>query len=278
MINIVSMSDAHLAGAVALTQRLKWPHRLADWQQALALGEGIVATEGTRLLGTLLFWRWGDYATLGLVIVAEEAQGKGLGRQLMETAMAKLEGNNLRLHATEMGKGLYEKLGFVTCGNIAQYQCRELAGFTAVLPEKGQVLRPVRAEELPVLSVLDTQAHGLQRPALIASLYASAERFIVLEEQGSVGGFACLRHFGHGYVIGPIICHNLPQAKVLVSELLSGLSGQFIRIDTDSEYGLGDWLNTLGLAQVDCPTTMVRGSRWQPEGVRAFGLMSQAMA
>ena len=278
MINIVSMSDAHLDSAVALTQRLKWPHRRADWQQALALGEGLVAEEEGQLLGTLLFWRWGDYATLGLVIVAEEAQGKGLGRQLMQTAITKLEGCNLRLHATEMGKGLYEKLGFVTTGQIAQYQCRELADFTAVLPAKGQVLRPARAEEAPALTALDTQAHGLHRPALIASLYASAERFIVLEEQGNVEGFACLRRFGHGYTIGPIICRSLPQAKVLVSELLSGLSGQFIRIDTDSEYGTGDWLNTLGLAQVDCPTTMVRGKPWQPEGVRAFGLMSQAMA
>ncbi|WP_147198681.1 GNAT family N-acetyltransferase [Pantoea sp. CCBC3-3-1] len=278
MIDIVAMSDAHLERAVALTQRLKWPHRLADWQQALALGEGLAAVEAGQLLGTLLFWRWGNYATLGLVIVAEEAQSKGLGRQLMQTAMAKLEGINLRLHATEMGKGLYEKLGFVTCGEIAQHQCRELADFTAVIPGKGQRLRPAHAEETPALTALDTQAHGLHRPALIASLLDCAERFIVLEEQGNVEGFACLRRFGHGYAIGPIICRSLPQAKVLVSELLSGLSGQFIRIDTDSEYGLGDWLNTLGLAQVDRPTTMVRGKAWQPEDVRAFGLMSQAMA
>ena len=278
MINIVSMSDAHLDSAVALTQRLKWPHRLADWQQALALGEGLAAVEEGQLLGTLLFWRWGDCATLGLVIVAEEAQGKGLGRQLMQTAMAKLEGSTLRLHATDMGKGLYEKLGFVSCGVIVQHQCRELADFTAVSPEKDQVLRAARVEEASVLTALDTQAHGLHRPALIANLYASAERFIVLEEQGHVVGFASLRRFGHGYTIGPIVCRSLPQAKVLVSELLSGLLGQFIRIDTDSEYGLGDWLSTLGLAQVDCPTTMVCGKAWQPEGVRAFGLMSQAMA
>ncbi len=279
MITIVPMSDAHLDSAMALTQHLQWPHRRADWQQALALGEGLVAEKEGQLLGTLILWRWGDdYATLGLVIVAGEAQGKGLGKQLMQTAIARLEGRNLRLHATEMGKGLYEKLGFVVTGHIVQHQCRALTDFSPVLPTETQRLRAARREEAAALTALDTRAHGLRRPALIASLFDSAERFIVIEEQGDVAGFACLRRFGHGYAVGPIICRTLPQAKVLVSELLDGLTGQFIRIDTDSEYGLGDWLNTLGLVQVDCPATMVRGTPWQPDGVRAFGLMSQAMA
>ena len=39
-------------------------------------------------------------------------------------------------------------------------------------------------------------------------------------------------------------------------------------------------LETLGLAQVDAPTTMIRGTPWSPQQgeMQAFGLMTQAMA
>ena len=276
--NIVTMDERHLDAAWALTQQLKWPHRREDWQQALALGEGVAAMENGELIGTTLYWRWGDYATLGLVIVADQAQGKGVGRQLMQTALAALEGHQLRLHATEMGKGLYEKLGFVATGAIVQHQCRELAAGERIAPETSQNLRDARQDEAPLLSELESKAHGQRRPQLIASLFDSAERFIVLEVQGSTAGFACLRRFGHGFAIGPIICRDLQQAQVLVSELLAGLEGEFVRIDTDSASGLGEWLVSLGMAQVDAPVLMYKGEPWQPQGVQAFGLMSQAMA
>jgi len=276
--DIIRMDERHLEAAYELTQRLKWPHRREDWRQALALGEGVAAVDNGKLLGTTLFWRWGDYATLGLVIVADEARGKGLGKQLMQTALAELAGHQLRLHATEMGKGLYEKFGFVATGCVAQHQSRELTPGERIAPLASQRLRLARHEELEELSALESRAHGLRRPELIASLYDSAERFLVLEECGEVAGFAALRRFGHGFAIGPIVCRDLPQAQVLVSELLSGLEGEFVRIDTDSESGLGDWLTTLGMVQVDAPVTMYKGAAWQPQGIRAFGLMSQAMA
>jgi hypothetical protein len=41
---------------------------------------------------------------------------------------------------------------------------------------------------------------------------------------------------------------------------------------------LADWLNTLGLVEVDRPVAMIHGKPWQPQGMLAFGLMSQAMA
>ncbi|MFS2224995.1 GNAT family N-acetyltransferase [Pantoea sp. B65] len=276
-----AMNEGDLDSAFALTQQMKWPHRRADWQQALQLGEGVVAVENGRVTGTALCWRWGnDYATLGLVMVDGAAQGRGIGRQLMLAVLDKLSGSHIRLHATEAGKGLYEKLGFVASGNVEQHQCRQLAAIAGWPLAADQRLRRGQPEDAPLLTALDHQAHGQYRPQLIAGLLASDQPVLVLEQGEHPAGFACLRRFGHGYAIGPIIAQDLSQAKLLVSQLLSGLSGQFVRIDTDAASGLGEWLTTLGLAEVDAPTIMYKGTPWQPAagGMRVFGLMTQAMA
>jgi predicted N-acetyltransferase YhbS len=280
-LELKAMNETHLDAAFALTQRLKWPHRRADWQQALLLGDGLVAEEDGALVGTILFWRWGkEYATLGLVIVDDAQQGRGIGKQLMQAALAKFEGSNVRLHATAAGQPLYEKLGFVATGHVEQHQCRELAAVPAIPCGPQQRIRSAGVQDAAILTALDRQAHGQHRPLLITHLLDSAERFVVLEENGTAAGFASLRRFGHGYAIGPVVASNLANARLLVSELLSGMSGQFVRIDTDRSAGLGPWLNELGLVEVDAPTTMVKGQPWQLEsgGMQAFGLMSQAMA
>lgn len=280
-IEFVAMNETHLDAAFALTQRLKWPHRRADWQQALLLGEGIVAQENGEVIGTILCWRWGrDYSTLGLVIVDDAQQGRGIGRQLMQMGMDKLAGSNIRLHATEAGKPLYEKLGFVATGNIEQHQYRELPPVSAPVCAPGQRLRAAAPQDAALLTALDRQTLGQHRPLLIANLLDSAERFLVLEENGAPAGFACLRRFGHGYAIGPVVARNAQSAKVLIGELLGGVSGQFVRIDTDRATGLGPWLNEQGLVEVDAPVTMYKGDVWQPEsgGMQAFALMTQAMA
>lgn len=280
-LELKAMNETHLDAAFALTQRLKWPHRRADWQQALLLGDGLVAEEDGALVGTILFWRWGkEYATLGLVIVDDAQQGRGIGKQLMQAALAKLEGSNVRLHATAAGQPLYEKLGFVATGHVEQHQCRELAAVPAIPCGPQQRIRSAGVQDAAMLTALDRQAHGQHRPLLITHLLDSAERFVVLEENGTAAGFASLRRFGHGYAIGPVVASNLANARLLVSELLSGMSGQFVRIDTDRSAGLGPWLNELGLVEVDAPTTMVKGQPWQLEsgGMQVFGLMSQAMA
>lgn len=280
-IEYVAMNENHLDAAFALTQQMKWPHRRADWQQALLLGEGLVAQENGQVIGTALRWRWGrDYATLGLVIVDGAQQGRGIGKQLMQQTLAALEGSHVRLHATAAGQPLYEKLGFVATGQVEQHQCRELAAVTPIACAPQQRLRNAGAQDAALLTALDRQALGQHRPLLIANLLDSVERFLVLEENGTAAGFACLRRFGHGYAIGPVMARSLPNAKLLVSELLSGAGGQFVRIDTDRSSGLGPWLTELGMVEVDAPVTMYKGVPWQPEsgGMQAFGLMSQAMA
>ena len=101
------MQETDVAEGFALSQQMKWPHRREDWLQAWRHGKGVVALDGESVIGTALCWSWGEeLAMIGLVIVDERRQGRGIGKTLMSWALAQLEGYNIRLHATEMGKGL----------------------------------------------------------------------------------------------------------------------------------------------------------------------------
>lgn len=265
----------------AMTQRLKWPHRREDWQQAIMLGEGVVIEEQGELLGSAMLWRWGERAaTIGLVMVDSQQQGRGLGKQLMLTLLEKVPDYNVRLHATEMGKGLYEKLGFVVTGQILQYQTRSLDATPTVSLPAGLQLRRAQAQDAPALTALDQQAHGMLRSQLIVHLIHQHQTVLLEDVQGEIHGFASLRRFGHGWAIGPVIATTFAVAQALIASLMQGLRGEFVRIDTDAALPLASWLATLGLAQVDNPTTMVRGTPWTPTAgdMQAFGLMTQAMA
>lgn len=278
-LTIRAMTPDDLDPCFALTQALKWPHRREDWQLALQLGEGTVIEEQGKLMGSAVLWRWGDRAaTVGLVIIDNQQQGRGLGKQLMLAQLEKLPDVNVRLHATEMGKGLYEKLGFVSCGEIRQHQTRAVTTLPEVVIPAGLKLRPATVADRDTLVTLDQQAHGMHRPALIEHLVRDCQTLLLEDAAQRIQGFASLRRFGHGWAIGPVIAADFPMAQALVASLMQSLQGEFLRIDTDAALPMAAWLERLGIPQVDAPTTMVRGTPWTPQGMHAFGLMTQAMA
>ena len=176
MIRLRAMTSRDIDSGVALTQQLHWPHRREDWQQALTFGAGTVAEHQGDYAGSALGFRWGEQAaTIGLVIVSPRWQGQGIGKQLMLALLEQFPDYRLRLHATESGKPLYQKLGFAVTGQILQHQTRALAAVPALTVPAGFTLRPALPEEAQPLTALDHQAHGLWRPALITHLIAAAQ-------------------------------------------------------------------------------------------------------
>ena len=74
-------------------------------------------------MATILMTPYGeDAATINMVIVDAAIRGRGLGRKLMEEALARAGERTSYLVATQEGLPLYEKLGFVATGKIVQHQ------------------------------------------------------------------------------------------------------------------------------------------------------------
>ena len=131
-------SESDIEGAHALSLQFRWPHRSEDWRFAAAAGQGFVVRDGSQVVGTALCWPWGEHgATLGLVIVAADQQGRGIGRMLMERLLDTLGPRFTVLHATPAGQPLYEKLGFRKVGVLHQHQAAGLAA-PSVAPPPGE--------------------------------------------------------------------------------------------------------------------------------------------
>lgn len=261
--------------AVALSQAVGWPHRVEDWAFALALGDGIALMHEGRVAGTAMAWPFGPrWGTLGMVIVDAALQGRGHGRQLMEAATRALGDRGIVLHATQSGEPLYRRFGFVADGLVMQHQG---AAFSVGLvpPRQGERLRPAGRADRAVIAALDAAATGMDRSAALATLLEDAEP-IVLDRDGVATGFAMLRRFGRGKVIGPVIAPDAEGARLLIAHWLGQRQGEFLRIDVPEDSGLSPWLAEAGLPAVDPVLRMVRGTPPAPAAVRAFGLISQA--
>ena len=267
------LRHADLAEAQALSASFGWPHRLDDWAFMLNLGRGWAAEHDGAVLGTVMAWGFGrDSAALGLVCVAREHQGRGIGRRLLEKSVSELQGRQLVLHATEEGLRLYESLGFVATGTIRQHQG---AAFQPVLTplRLGERVRPTGRSDPAVLAALDRQAIGMDRRPLVTALL-EAGTGVVLDQDGTATGFAILRRFGIGQVIGPVVARDEAGARALIGHFLAAHPGQFIRIDVPEDTGLSPWLQGLGLADAGGGIRMVRGTGL--DRPRNFALASQA--
>jgi GNAT superfamily N-acetyltransferase len=272
-VRLSSMTRVDLADAQAITASLGWPHRVEDWEFMFGLGRGWVARQDDALVGTGLCWMFGETAgALGLLCVARAQQGQGLGRRLLDRLLDELAGRQIVLFTTDAAVRLYEGLGFRPRGRIRQQQGAAFQPRLVPL-QPGQRIRPVGRSDPAKLGALDEAATGMDRRALVGALL-DAGTGVVLDNDGTATGFAILRRFGIGRVIGPVVAPDVAGARALIGHFLAANPGQFIRIDVTEESGFAPWLRELGLADAGGAIRMVRGM--EKNRPRSFALASQA--
>ena len=147
-------------------------------------GEVFVAARDDELLGASACVSFGATGWIGGVAVVPEARRAGLGQALTEVAVAWLrEGGagTIHLYATEMGRPIYERLGFV-----AEGACVSLGGSRRA-SRRPPGVRPARADDLEAALALDRRATGEDRSTLLTSLWPGSA--LVAEAAGQVAGF-----------------------------------------------------------------------------------------
>lgn len=270
---IAAFVPDHLDGAVALSRQAGWPHRPEDWRLALELSRGVVACgDDGRVIGTALMTPYGqECATINMVIVDEAQRGRGLGRLLMQAALDLAGDRPLRLTATADGLPLYEKLGFRAAGQVVQHQGTLRS--TKAPADVALVAEP----DVESLVALDAEAFGTKRTALIGTL-ARVGRVAERRGRDGLAGFAVLRPFGRGEVVGPVVARSAGDAQALIGFWAAQRPGAFLRVDTTAATGLSPWLADLGLADVGGGIAMRRGGAEEPASpaFTTYGLANQA--
>ncbi|TMV90804.1 GNAT family N-acetyltransferase [Thioclava sp. BHET1] len=262
----------HLEGALVLSRQAGWPHRLEDWQMSLEVSDGVVALRDGEVVGTALATRFDDVAAINLIIVAQSLRGQGFGRRLMQDVLARAQGCEQRLCATADGLPLYEKLGFTATGEVFQHQG------TAQAPEApADALPAVRrggAADFEAFVAADHAAFGAQRRALLERIFARGSLLC------TEGGYACLRDFGRGTVLGPIVAESDEAAEALLIEAARICEGRFLRIDLpDTATALRPRAQSLGLAPAGGGIAMIRHPKPAAPAAsyRSYALASQAL-
>jgi GNAT superfamily N-acetyltransferase len=158
------LTTADVDAAMALSREAGWNQTGEDWLRMFALSSegcfGINCDE--RLVATATTYCYGDeLAWIGMVLTAADYRGRGLARATMQAALDFARARNvawIKLDATEMGRPLYEKLGFVAGYAVERW-------LRVASPAVGA---PVDAYQ-PNLE-LDREAFGACRAALLPAL------------------------------------------------------------------------------------------------------------
>jgi GNAT superfamily N-acetyltransferase len=163
------------------------------WIRALDVGEVFLAEDDGVAVGAGAALHLGQTGWIGGICVVPHARGRGFGGALTEAAIAWLHERRtttILLYATELGRPVYERLGFVADGSA------DLWVGQAPEPVPARGVRPGRPEDVDAALALDADATGEDRSAIGRALWPTRAFVFEGERGAAIGG-----RFGGGTVV-----------------------------------------------------------------------------
>ncbi|WP_344329085.1 GNAT family N-acetyltransferase [Streptomyces macrosporus] len=264
---------ADLPACLDLAADRGWSREEHKWRLLLTAGQGYgidAPADDVRggLIGAFVLTTYGPpdgvpggrpCVCVSMVLVARRHARRGLGLRLMRHALREAGDATVFLFATDLGRPLYERLGFTPLTPVDTYTgrfaCACPGGHTADVP-----VRDATAADLPAVRALDTAVFGADRTHLLARLPSFADRLAVAASGTETTGFAAAWPNGDTTVIGPVVAEDETTARALIAHLASRTEGP-IRFDTHAHHrDLAVWLRAHGLAGGFLSTLMVHGA------------------
>jgi GNAT superfamily N-acetyltransferase len=207
---IVALDDAGARAAAALSRAEGWNQTEADWARLVTLEpEGCFAIvhEGEPIATTTVTTYGRALAWIGQVVVDPRHRRLGLGRRLMERALAFADDRGIgcvKLDATDMGRPLYRTLGFEDEQPIVRWERAP-----APVPDRASV------REFSLDAALAIDRFGAERRALLAHLANDGESASI------EGGFALGRAGMRARYFGPCVATSAESARTLAAWCLA---------------------------------------------------------
>ena len=232
-----------------LSAEAGWNQTAADWSLMLNLGEGfgLWTPEGRLVATTIVLPFGGRFAWIGMVLVTNDFQRRGLAARLLRHAVDVLVKRGLTpmLDATPAGARVYEPLGFVGLYGLQRLRApaaSQPASVSAAPPPRVSV-RPAIPADLGAIAAFDAPAFGAGRAPILAHFLARRpERAFVAEASGRLVGYVLARDGRAAHHPGPLVADDQATAIALADRALAGV-GDAVYIDVlDRHETLRAWL------------------------------------
>jgi GNAT superfamily N-acetyltransferase len=266
---ITRLAAADLPACLDLAADRGWQPDPRKWAMLLERCEvyGIRDPAGG-LAGSVTLTRYGRrLAIVSMMLVASRHGRRGLGRRLMTHVLERAQDTTVFLYATPCGRPLYEQLGFRSVGAITTFVGRFGGG-----PAGGT--RHAEPGDGEAILALDAAALGADRGHLLAAYFRLAEQVRVIERDGALRGYAVAAPAVGQVVLGPVVAHDVADARTLIADVASAVDGP-VRLELDDS--LGDWAGEHGLEPRDAAALMVHGDRELP-GARERLMLPMTLA
>jgi len=176
-----------------------------------------VASQEEHLIGTVGATNYGAFAHVGLMAVHPDVQRQGVGFALMQFILARLEQQQVPkvlLDASEIGRPLYDKLGFVAYDETFVFQRNS----NFAIRERTPHIQTLSVRELDELVQWDTDVFGANRRRVFQVLLdVFPERaFMQRDEEGRLMGYV----FAQKNRIGPWVMLQSCNAEELLRAAL----------------------------------------------------------
>ena len=228
-------------------------------------GDVLVAERNGRPVGAVCCASFGPTGWIGALGVVPEARRRGVGRVLADAACDRLRmrgAETVLLFATDMGRPLYERMGFELEGHATAWRG------TAGIPRAGLTLRSLREADRPAIRAIDEVATGERRGAVLDALRPL--QGLMAERDGDAAGFAVTSPWGAGVAI----CARAPEAGVALMAAAAGGPGAATMVVPDGNPAAAQALRHWGFTAAAAGERMRLGPAvgWRPE--LQFGLFN----
>ena len=268
-VDIRPLTTDQLDGALALSTLMGWNQRLEDWRRLIELAPSgsFVARDHDRVVGTAIGIDYVHCGWIAMMLVAPEYRGRGLGRRLLEAAMAGLPPElPIRLDATPLGRPLYERHDFVLETPLTRHVRPAAAPAPATVADVVR-LQPVDLDEV---KRIDRAIFGGVRSRLLERIHSAGPEYAW--RAGGAPIQYCLGRTGRLFnQIGPIAATTAQTAIALVEAALPNARGHAVVVDAYDEHEeFTAWLSASGF-EAQRPLYRMRrgGSVAATRGVRA---------
>jgi GNAT superfamily N-acetyltransferase len=238
--------------------------RLLEYPRLSPVGEILVADGEDGVVGVACAASFGATGWIGALGVAPEARRRGLGAALTEAAVRWLRARDARtvlLYATEAGRPVYERLGFVAEARAVAW--RGVAG--AAPPLELHRLGPADRDRL---GAIDHGVTGERRDAVLDAIHPLMG--VASVTAGAVDGWAVASPWGAGTAIGA----NTPEAGVALMAAATAGPAAGTLIIPEPNHAAAAALRAWRFVRLNDALRMRLGpaADWRPE--RQFGLFN----